>query len=405
MIDGRADSAGRAWVGGGGFGRPLPQGGADYVMAMSDAKVGVMGCGVVAGYGHLPALRDTAGVQPWALYDPNLAAVEAMARRYDIPAERAFTDESAFFDSGLDGVLVSSPAPAHEANVLAAVGRGLPVLCEKPLAMDRAQGLRMIAAAEAATPADHVAARVVEDGGQEQAAGSGSDRGMGGVPLYVAFCYRFSPASLRIKQLVAEGAIGELRSMRLIYNWDCHGKYLDRDPAKGLAPHRDGRMREGGPMVDCGTHQIDLAQWWADSPVVEVSGHGAWADSYQAPDHCWAQLTHGNGCHTSVEMSYSYGHTVAEPLSVFTYELIGSEGLILYDRNYSRFELRDARGTHRQTYHEEKGFHEMYAALAEALRTGRPGHLPTAREGLAVTEVAVEANQQAIRGRRQATAG
>ena len=360
-------------------------------MAMSDTekKVGVMGCGVVAGYGHLPAMRDTAGVTPWALYDPNQAAVQKMARDHGVDPARAFTDESAFFDAGLDAVLVSSPAPAHEANVRAAAAHGLPILCEKPLAMDRPQGEAMIAAAAAATPA----------GGN----GDGGEGGMGGVPLYVAFCYRFSPASLRIKQLVDQGEIGQLRSMRLIYNWDCHGKYLHRDPAQGLAPHRDGRMREGGPMVDCGTHQIDLAQWWADSPVREVSGHGAWADNYEAPDHCWAQLTHENGTHTSVEMSYSYGHTVAEPLSIFTYELIGSEGLILYDRNHSRFELRNAQGTHRQQYHEEKGFHEMYAALARALQTGEPGNLPTDAQGLRVTEIAVQATRQAIAGRVQPT--
>lgn len=227
-----------------------------------DQKIGVMGCGVVAGYGHLPALRDVDGVGPWALYDPNQSAVRGLAERYDIPAERAFTDEASFFASGLDAVLVSSPAPVHEANVVAAAGHGLPILCEKPLATDQEQGERMIAACAAA-------------------------KGGEGVALYVAFCYRFSPAALRIKQLIDDGTIGSLRSLRLIYNWDCHGKYLDRDPAQGLAPHRDGRMREGGPMVDCGTHQIDLAQWWAGSPVHTVKGFGAWADDYEAPDHCW----------------------------------------------------------------------------------------------------------------------
>ena len=175
---------------------------------------------------------------------------------------------------------------------LAAAAAGVPVLCEKPLAMDPAQGRRMIDAMEKA-----------------------------GVPLYVAFCYRFSPAALRIKALLAEGAIGRLRAMRLIYLWDCHGKFIDRRVDGTESPFRGGRMAEGGPMIDCGTHQIDLATWWSGSQVERCVGHGAWADSYDAPDHVWGHLDHADGTHTMVEMSYSYGHTAAEPISSFKYEL------------------------------------------------------------------------------------
>lgn len=339
-------------------------------------KIGVMGCGVVAGYGHLPAIRDAEGLEIGALFDPNPTVVAEMAKRYDVPAERACSDEKSFFALGLDGVLISSPAPAHEANVIAASAAGLPILCEKPLSMDKAQGERMIAAAADA-----------------------------GVPLYVAFCYRFSKAALRIKQLIDEGAIGDVRSLRLIYVWDCHGKFNDRDPAQGIAPHRDGRMKEGGPMVDCGTHQIDLAQWWTGSPIVRAAGHGAWIDDtdYEAPDHTWAQLTHDNGAHTCVEIGYSYGHTVQKPESVFQYEIIGSDGLILYDRNRSRFELRNASGTFPQEYHDEKGFDDMHRAFAKALNTGQAGDLPTAEEGLRVTALATDVTAQAIASRQGAS--
>ena len=45
------------------------------------------------------------------------------------------------------------------------------------------------------------------------------------LPLYVGFCYRFSGCAQTIRDLVQDGAIGQVRSLRLIYNWDCHGKY------------------------------------------------------------------------------------------------------------------------------------------------------------------------------------
>ena len=342
-------------------------------------KIGVMGCGVVAGYGHLPALARTPGVRVHALFDPDAERREAAAERFGVPV--ATGDEDVFFagqDAGLDAVLVTSPAPAHAANVLACAARGLPVLCEKPLAMNDAEGRSMIDAMAAANAS-----------------------------LYVAFCYRFSAAALGIKRMVGEGAIGDVAALRLIYNWDCHGRHNHRDPEQGVASYRDGRMREGGPMVDCGTHQIDLAAWWLDRPVTAWTGHGAWTDhddAYDCPAHIWAHLTHATGAgtgnaarpaHTAVEMSYGYGHTAREADSSFKYELIGTEGVIVYDRNPSRFELRNGTGTHRLDYHEEKDFDAMHRAWAHLLHTGEPGHLATADEALAATRIALEVTRQA----------
>lgn len=331
-------------------------------------RIGLMGCGSVASFGHLPAIAASPDFHLVALYDPDSQRLAELQAQYNVAL--ATFDAEAFFRSGLDAIVVTSPAPIHETNVIAAAKHGLPVLCEKPLSMDRLQGERMIAAMEAA-----------------------------GVPLYVAFCYRFSPAALRIKQLIDEGTIGTLRAQRLLYLWDCHGKYNARDPQQGLNAAREGRMFEGGPMVDCGTHQIDLAQWWADSPAVRCIGHGAWADEYDAPDHTWAHLDHASGVHSMIEISYSYGHTARDPLSSFQYELIGTGGIIRYHRNESFFELRNAEGTFRQEYTQEKNFHGLYAAFAKALQSGEPGHLPTAARGLEVTALAVVATEQAVAGR------
>ncbi len=343
-------------------------------------KIGVMGCGVVADYGHLPALERTPGVEVQALFDPDAAGRDAAAKRFGVPV--ATGDPEVFFagvdGAGLDAVLVASSAPAHAENVMACAARGLPVLCEKPLAMDDTQGLAMIDAMAAA-----------------------------GASLHVAFCYRFSAAALEIKRLVEAGAIGEVGALRLIYNWDCHGRYNHRDPQQGVAPYRDGRMREGGPMVDCGTHQIDLAAWWLGRPVQAWTGHGAWTDTdadYHCPAHIWAHLTHapspgsgpqGRCAHTAVEMSYGYGHTASEADSSFKYELIGSEGVIVYDRNPGRFELRNASGITHLGYHQEKDFDAMHQAWARLLETGDPGHLATAQEALTATRIALDVTAQA----------
>ena len=340
---------------------------------MKTFKIGLMGCGMIASYGHLPAIMETDGLTIHALYDPNEQSLQHEARRYSIP--HAYSDLDAFFASGIDAVVICSPAPAHLQNFIDAAAYDLPILCEKPLAMDAQEGQAMI--------------QIMED--QD-------------LMVAVGFCYRFSPCALKIKELIQQDAIGDVRSMRLIYNWDCHGKYYKPDPLNQPDfwiedPRRRGRMDEGGPMVDCGIHQIDLARWWTQSNVSRFQSHAAWVDDYEAPDHVWVHMDHDSGAHTMVEMSYSFGHTTKDRISHFIYEIIGTKGMIRYDRNFSHFELRNEHGTYQLEYHEEKNFHGMYEAFRQALLTGDLGNLCSVEDALEVTRIARTATTDLIENR------
>jgi predicted dehydrogenase len=224
--------------------------------------------------------------------------------------------------------------------------------------------------------------------------------GAAGLPLYVGFTYRFSPVAMEIRRLVAEGAIGRVRSLRLIYVWDCHGKHEGRLAGGRLNPYRHGRMLEGGPMVDCGVHQIDLARWWLGSEITRATGAGAWVDEdYQSPDHAYLHLDHADGAHTMVEMSYGYGHTAKDQRCHFHYELIGTDGLIRYDRQGRVFELVNRLGTKALQWTEEKNFDGMYAEFVRALQTGVAGNMPTGQDGLTATRIARGAVEQMVKGR------
>lgn len=332
-----------------------------------------MGCGMVAQYGHIPAILATSGLTLHAVFDPNADNLRKTQERFGIP--HGFTDAEAFFKCGLDGVSITSPAPCHRDNVLHAAAHRVPVLCEKPLAMNRAEGDEMIAAMNAA-----------------------------GATLYAGFCYRFSPCALKIRELVRARAIGDVRSLRLIYNWSLHGKYTSGpDGSRIIQKRREDRMLEGGPMVDCGTHQIDLAGFWLGSPVRAFSSHGAWVDDYEAPDHMWVHLDHANGAHTVVEISYSYHHTTQTRRSEFLYELIGTDGVIRYDRGTEAFTCETASGLQTFDFGPEKNFEGMYAEWARALVTGSSVLLTTAEDGLRVVEIAREATDAAIANRRSRT--
>ena len=284
---------------------------------MSRMKIGVLGCGMIAELGHLPALKNVAGLQLHAVYDVNWNRALAMQNRFQIP--HAFPAEKAFWESNIDAVVICTPAPFHLGNVLQAAKYGKHVLCEKPLAMNEADIRRMITTMEEA-----------------------------GLMLFTGFTYRFSGSAKEIHRLVRSGAIGEVRALRLKYLWNLHGKWSWNEKGERIAsPLRVGRMLEGGPMVDCGVHQIDLAGWWLNSEVEWQRGIGVWVENYQAPDHLYLHMGHACGAHTMVEMSFSYNATSREPRTHFQYELIGSDGVIRYNREEHSFELRNSHGTFR----------------------------------------------------------
>src|SRR5690606_5012904 len=250
-----------------------------------------------------------------------------------------------------------------------------PVLCEKPLAMNDADAQTMIDAMREA-----------------------------GVPLYVGFTYRFAPIARDIHRLVRDGAIGRVLSLRLIYLWDCHGQCEPRDSCC-INQRRLGRMLEGGPMVDCGVHQIDLARWWTGAEVTRSLGVGAWIEQHEAPDHMYLHLDHADGAHTLVEISYSYAHTTRDSRPYFVYELIGTDGLLRYERETRVFELLNRDGTTRLEWTREKNFPGMYAEFERALRQGTDGNMPTGQDGLIATRIARTTTEAVIAQKARGQAG
>ncbi|CAG7638131.1 Gfo/Idh/MocA family protein [Paenibacillus allorhizosphaerae] len=331
-------------------------------------KIGLMGCGVVAAYGHVPVIAASPKFELTAIYEPDPSRTESLQSTYNVPV---FTEVDAFFQAGFEAVIITSPAPSHYNNVLDAARYGKHVLCEKPLATDEREAAEMIAVMERK-----------------------------GLFLFTAFDYRFSPAAQTIKRIVKDGLIGEVRSLRLSYIWNLHGKFADPasdDKPRKLNMRRVGRMLEGGPMVDCGVHQIDLARWWLDSEVTSYRSEGAWVDEYEAPDHMYLHMQHASGAHTLVEISYSYCFTAREPVSHFTYRLIGTEGIVYYDREAKIFEMRNSTGTTPFPFAKEKNFSGMYEAFAKALRSGLAGNVPTGTDGLIATGIARTATEDLIR--------
>ena len=333
-------------------------------------RIGLMGCGVVADYGHIPAILYTPGLELTAVFDIYSESAERTAKKYET---QAFCNVEEFFALGFDAVVIASSAGAHKENLFAAAEHGMAVLCEKPLAITDEDAQSMV---------DEMCRR--------------------DLPFYAGFVYRASPVAQQIKRWVEEGIAGEIRSVRLPYLWNLHGQWEQLPNGKWQeSPRWRGRMLEGGPLVDCGVHQIDLALWWLNSEVIDWQVAAAWVSNYEAPDHVYLHMDHASGAHTAVEMSFTYGHTSREPLSIFEYELIGTGGTLRYNREGWVLEARNGKETIRVPGESEKNFAEMYKAFDHALRTGEPGLLASGPDGVVATKIARAATNLAIQRRNR----
>ena len=108
-------------------------------------RVGVIGCGAVAAYGHLPAL-ERLGHRPAVLVDPRLDFARALASRFGVPRVAA---DLAEVTPDLDAAIVAAPPALHADLSLPLLAAGIPVLVEKPLALHAADARRMVETAAA----------------------------------------------------------------------------------------------------------------------------------------------------------------------------------------------------------------------------------------------------------------
>jgi D-xylose 1-dehydrogenase (NADP+, D-xylono-1,5-lactone-forming) len=177
----------------------------------------------------LAAARDSQLVRVLAVASRDQARAETYAREHSI--ERAYgTYDELLADPDVEAVYVSLPNALHVEWSIRALEAGKHVLCEKPLTRRPEDVERAFDAAERA-----------------------------GRLLMEAFMYRHHPQTGRVKQLVEEGAIGELRAMRAAFSFDL---LAERDEA-------DIRLNaelDGGSLMDVGSYCVSGARLLAGEP-------------------------------------------------------------------------------------------------------------------------------------------
>jgi len=114
-------------------------------------RVGIIGTGWVAQDRHIPSFRSLPGVEVVGVFDHNPERARTVAGRFGIGLVARGRDE--LLAAGLDAVSVATSPWSHAEHTRAALGAGLHVFCEKPMALDLAEAKSM---AEAATTAGRI---------------------------------------------------------------------------------------------------------------------------------------------------------------------------------------------------------------------------------------------------------
>jgi predicted dehydrogenase len=208
----------------------------------------VVGCGaVVEGLyrGALKRLESRGIARVAALVDPNPARTAALKRHFR-SADAYATLGEAFARTTPDLTIVATPPGLHAEQVVAALGVGSHVLCEKPMAVSVEDAERMVAAARAAH-------RV----------------------LAVGMARRMYPCLAETRAVIAGGALGD--DLRFIYR---EGNVYDWPISTDAAFRR--ATAGGGVLTDLGSHVVDFLSALFGAPTATAYADDGHVDGVES---------------------------------------------------------------------------------------------------------------------------
>jgi predicted dehydrogenase len=196
---------------------------------MEKVRVGIIGCGGIANGKHLPALAKIPEVDIVAFCDIIVERAEQAKEKYGTKDAKVYVDyRELVADSSVDAVHVLTPNDLHAPMTIAALEAGKHVMCEKPMAKTAAEARAMYKAAQRT-----------------------------GKLLTIAYQNRFREDAQYLYRACRNGELGE------IYFAKSHAVRRAAVPTWGV--FLDAEAQGGGPLIDIGTHALDLTLWMMDN--------------------------------------------------------------------------------------------------------------------------------------------
>jgi predicted dehydrogenase len=249
----------------------------------------------VSRYCHAPSLYRLKGVRLSAVADP-----DGQSRRHVI-GERdiaAFGDAEAMLSGvELDAVIIAVPTHMHSAAAASIAHAGKAFYLEKPIAISEAEAALVLQAAA-----------------------------QSGVKAAVGFNRRAHPLYQRARQLLLDGAIGEVHGAQTVFS--------EPAPPDGLPEWKRKRETGGGALLDLGSHHVDLLRWLLDTEVETVSASVRTISTED--DFASVNMTLANGAHA--QSTFALASAYADHL-----EILGTAGTLRIERHSASLTLSEPR--------------------------------------------------------------
>ncbi len=257
-------------------------------------KIGIIGCGNIAHQKHFPALvnaKDRAEII--ACCDLIRDRAEKAAQEFGVSGCKVFEDYHELLAmEEIEIVYVLTPNVSHCQITVDSFQAGKHVLCEKPMAANVEDAEKMMQAWKAS-----------------------------GKMFTIGYQNRFRPDCQTLKRLCDEGEMGD------IYYAQAHALRRRGVPTWGV--FTDKSKQGGGPLIDIGTHSLDLTLWFMENyepaavtgvtfeklgktlkPFEQGNGMGPWdPDTFEVEDAAFAFVTMKNGALITIDASWILNHT------------------------------------------------------------------------------------------------
>lgn len=206
---------------------------------MDTVNIGIIGCGGMGMNIVRELVKQEPRLRMAAIYDPDPRSVEN-ARKELGENPVVCSDYQEIMDMPeIDWVLIASWNCQHCEQAVAAFEAGKHVFCQKPLALSLDECVQMLAAWKKS-----------------------------GKMFNIGFTLRYSPHYRKIRQLITEGAVGDIISMEFNETLDFnHGAYI-------MGDWRRLREHAGTHLLEKCCHDIDLTNWMVGDQARRVASFG-----------------------------------------------------------------------------------------------------------------------------------
>lgn len=215
---------------------------------MPTIKWGIIGCGNVCEVKSGPGFYKANNSELVTVMRRNAEQAADFAKRHNV-AHHTNNADDVINHPEVDAVYIATPPSSHCEYALKVAEAGKPCYVEKPMAMNHRECEQMTNAFKAKN-----------------------------IPLYVAYYRRGLPRFIKLRDLLQEGAIGQLTSVHIVH----YGKLATGD--KALNWRYDPTIAGAGTFLDLASHGFDILDFLV-SPIKRVSGFALnTGNAYKAED-------------------------------------------------------------------------------------------------------------------------